>query len=86
MPQMVLERRVDDIAGHQRVYVCPRCEIEVSVNFPPRAGAEAPPHLDAEDFEAIRSALMRASADKHGAYLQRYLRIIEWTKQAVASK
>lgn len=35
VPLMVLARSLDDLAGRQRVYVCPKCEIEVSVNYPP---------------------------------------------------
>lgn len=30
-----LARRLDDEAGHQRVYICERCGAEISVNFPP---------------------------------------------------
>jgi hypothetical protein len=34
-PVMRIVQRRDDVAGSQRRYVCPRCEMEITVNFPP---------------------------------------------------
>jgi hypothetical protein len=32
---MVLTQRLDDSAGRQRRYVCPKCDMEITVEFPP---------------------------------------------------
>jgi hypothetical protein len=54
-PVMVLARSLTDESGRQRVYVCPKCEAEISVNFPPIDTA-TPPRRTPEGDDALDDA------------------------------
>lgn len=61
-PVMELVRQLNDEAGHQRVYRCPQCAAEVSVNFSPLAKRPSTGGVDqVEAFYARVNA--RAEAD-----------------------
>jgi hypothetical protein len=38
-PEMVQTQRLVDLAGQQYRYVCPRCAVEITINFAP-SGAD----------------------------------------------